>query len=67
MTFLTHMQFHGLKTKIPALLEFMLRSLFLIFLLLLHVYTAVMSFKILFPFGLWVFEPDWLLDHSQLV
>ena len=31
MTFLTHMQFHGLKTKIPALLEFMLGSSFLIF------------------------------------
>lgn len=31
MTFLTHMQFHGLKTKIPALLEFMLGSPFLIF------------------------------------
>ena len=31
MTFLTHMQFHGLKTKIPALLEFMLKSPFLIF------------------------------------
>ena len=30
-------------------------------------YTAVMSFEILFPFGLWVFEPDWLLNHSQLV
>ena len=26
-----------------------------------------MSFEILFPFGLWVFEPDWLLNHSQLV
>jgi len=26
-----------------------------------------MSFEILFPFGLWVFEPGWLLDHSQLV
>ena len=30
-----------------------------------------MTFEILFPFGLWVytwvFEPDWLLDHSQLV
>ena len=24
-----------------------------------------MSFEILFPFGLWVFEPGWLLDHSQ--
>ena len=23
--------------------------------------------EILFPFVLWVFEPDWLLDHSQLV
>ena len=23
-------------------------------------YTAVMSFEILFPFGLGVFEPDWL-------
>ena len=34
---------------------------------LLTLYTAVMSFEILFPFGLWVFEPDWLLDHSQLV
>ena len=31
MTFLTHMQFHGLKTKTPALLEFMLGSSFLIF------------------------------------
>ena len=31
MTFLTHMQFHGLKTKTPALLEFMLGSPFLIF------------------------------------
>ena len=36
-------------------------------LLTLLVYTAVMSFEILFPFGLWVFEPDWLLNHSQLV
>ena len=26
-----------------------------------------MSFEILFPFGLWVFGPGWLLDHSQLV
>ena len=34
---------------------------------LLTFYTAVMSFEILFPFGLWVFEPDWLLNHSQLV
>ena len=34
---------------------------------LLTLYTAVMSFEILFPFGLWVFEPDWLLNHSQLV
>ena len=25
------------------------------------------GFRILFPFGLWVFKPDWLLDHSQLV
>ena len=35
MTFLTHMQFHGLKTKTPALLEFLLGgplgSSFLIF------------------------------------
>ena len=23
-----------------------------------------MSFEILFPFGLWVFEPDWLLVHE---
>ena len=34
---------------------------------LFTLYTAVMSFEILFPFGLWVFEPDWLLNHSQLV
>ena len=34
---------------------------------LLTLYTAVMSFEILFPFGLWVFEPGWLLVHSQLV
>ena len=34
---------------------------------LLALYTAVMSFEILFPFGLWVFEPGWLLNHSQLV
>ena len=34
---------------------------------LLTLYTAVMSFGSLFPFGLWVFEPDWLLNHSQLV
>ena len=34
---------------------------------LLTLYTAVMSFEILFPFGLWVFEPDWLFNHSQLV
>ena len=34
---------------------------------LLTLYTAVMSFEILFPFGLWVFEPGWLLDHSRLV
>ena len=26
---------------------------------LLTLYTAVMSFEILFPFGLWVFEPGW--------
>lgn len=26
-----------------------------------------MSFETLFPLGLWVFEPDWFLDHSQLV
>jgi len=26
-----------------------------------------MSFEILFPFGLWVSEPGWLLNHSQLV
>ena len=26
---------------------------------LLTLYTAVMSFEILFPFGLWVIEPDW--------
>ena len=25
-----------------------------------------MSFEILFPFGLWVSEPGWLLNHSQL-
>ena len=25
-----------------------------------------MIFEILFPFGLWVFEPGWLLDHSQI-
>ena len=31
---------------------------------LLALYTAVMSFEILFPFGRWVFEPDWLLDHT---
>ena len=29
------------------------------------VYTAVMSFEILFPFGLLVFEPDWLFNHSH--
>ena len=34
---------------------------------LLTLYTAVMSFEILFPFGLWVFEPDGLFNHSQLV
>ena len=34
---------------------------------LLALYTAVMSFEILFPFGLWVFEPGWLFNHSQLV
>ena len=34
---------------------------------LLTLYTAVMSFEIPFPFGLWVFEPGWVLDHSQLV
>ena len=34
---------------------------------LLTLYTAVMSFEILFPFGLWVSEPGWLLNHSQLV
>ena len=33
---------------------------------LLILYTAVMSFEILFPFGLWVSEPGWLLNHSQL-
>ena len=26
---------------------------------LLALYAAVMSFEILFPFGLWVFEPSW--------
>ena len=31
---------------------------------LLTLYTAVMSFEILFPFGLWVSEPGWLLNHS---
>ena len=31
---------------------------------LLTVYTAVMSFEILFPFGLWVSEPGWLLIWS---
>ena len=41
MTFLTHMQFHGLKTKIPALLEFMLGSPFLIFPFLLQVISSV--------------------------
>ena len=30
-------------------------------------YTAVLSFEIMFPFGLWVFESGWLLDHSELV
>ena len=40
MTFLTHMQFHGLKTKIPALLEFMLKSPFLIFPCLLPVQSS---------------------------
>ena len=35
---------------------------------LLALYTAVMSFEILCPtFGLWVFGPGWLLDHSRLV
>ena len=34
---------------------------------LLTFYTAVMSFEILFPFGPWVSEPGWLLNHSQLV
>ena len=34
---------------------------------LLTLYNAVMSFEIMPPLGLWVFEPDWLLDHSQLV
>ena len=34
---------------------------------LLALYIAVMSFEILFPFGLLVFEPDWLPNHSQLV
>ena len=29
--------------------------------------APVMSFEILFPFGLWVSEPGWLLNHSQLV
>ena len=36
-------------------------------LLLVALYAAVMSFEILFPFGLWVSEPGWLLNHSQLV
>ena len=40
MTFLTHMQFHGLKTKTPALLEFMLGSSFLIFPFLLVISIA---------------------------
>ena len=35
-------------------------------LFLLTLYTAVMRIEILFPIGLWVFEPGWLLDHSQL-
>ena len=43
------------------------RLLSLVLSCLLTLYTAVMSFEILFPFGLWVFEPDWLLNHSQLV
>ena len=25
-----------------------------------------MSFEILFPFGLWVSEPGWLLNHSRM-
>ena len=33
---------------------------------LLTVYTAVMSFEILFPFGLWVSEPDRLLNQTIL-
>ena len=33
---------------------------------LLTLHTAVMSFEILFPFGLWVFGPGWLqLNHSR--
>ena len=31
----------------------------------LTLYTAVMSFEILFPFGLWVSEPGWLLGASS--
>ena len=31
---------------------------------LLTLYTAVMSFEILFPFGLWVSEPGWLLSTT---
>ena len=34
---------------------------------LLALYTAVLSFEILFSFGLWIFvEPDWLFENSQL-
>ena len=43
------------------------RQLHFVLSCLLTLYTAVMSFEILFPFGLWVSEPDRLLNHSQLV
>ena len=50
-----------LKAQLAAALQALVLSC------LLTLYTAVMSFEILFPFGLWVSEPGWLLNHSQLV
>jgi hypothetical protein len=52
MTFLTHMQFHGLKTKIPALLEFMLGSPFLIFPFLLETFAYILGPGVLFRWSL---------------
>ena len=65
MTFLTHMQFHGLKTKIPALLEFMLGSPFLIFPCLLRVSSSMKSLNLADNnFGRKVVNDRWVPDMT---